>query len=75
VHKFANGSLRPIRRSRGRATFGFLSRYQQGATVPGGNTQINFHVAGSRGADKYGSSWFITQKRKVRILRRYVHQN
>jgi hypothetical protein len=30
----------------GKATFGFVSKYQHGATVPSGNTQFNFHVAG-----------------------------
>ena len=30
----------------GKATFGFVSKYQKGATVPTGNTQFNFKVAG-----------------------------
>jgi hypothetical protein len=30
----------------GRANFGFVSRYQNGATVPTGNTQFDFKVAG-----------------------------
>ena len=30
----------------GKATFGFVSRYQKGATVPTGNTQFQFHAAG-----------------------------
>jgi PKD repeat protein len=29
----------------GKATFGFVSKYQKGATVPTGNTQFNFHTA------------------------------
>jgi hypothetical protein len=29
----------------GRATFGFVSKYQHGAAVPTGNTQFTFHVA------------------------------
>jgi hypothetical protein len=29
----------------GKATFGFVSKYQKGATVPTGNTQFVFHVA------------------------------
>ncbi|HET6967076.1 MAG TPA: PKD domain-containing protein, partial [Ornithinibacter sp.] len=30
----------------GRASFGFVSRYQKGATAPSGETQFNFKVAG-----------------------------
>jgi hypothetical protein len=30
----------------GKATFGFVSKYQKGATVPTGNTEFIFHVAG-----------------------------
>jgi len=29
----------------GKATFGFVSRYKKGATVPTGNTEFQFHVA------------------------------
>jgi hypothetical protein len=29
----------------GKATFGFVSKYQQGASVPTGNTEFQFHVA------------------------------
>jgi probable HAF family extracellular repeat protein len=29
----------------GRATFGFVSKYQKGATVPTGNTEFQFHAA------------------------------
>ena len=28
-----------------KATFGFVSKYQKGATVPTGNTEFHFHVA------------------------------
>ncbi|GAP13339.1 predicted extracellular nuclease [Longilinea arvoryzae] len=30
----------------GKATFGFVSRYKKGATVPEGNTEFQFHAAG-----------------------------
>lgn len=30
----------------GKATFGFVSKYKKGATVPEGNTQFQFHAAG-----------------------------
>ena len=30
----------------GKATFGFVSRYKKGTTVPSGNTQFRFHAAG-----------------------------
>ena len=30
----------------GKATFGFVSKYQKGAKVPTGNTEFQFHVAG-----------------------------
>ena len=29
----------------GKATFGFVSKYQKGATAPTGQTQFQFHVA------------------------------
>src|SRR6267143_550230 len=29
----------------GKATFGFVSRYRRGATVPSGNLEFNFHIA------------------------------
>lgn len=29
----------------GKATFGFVSKYQKGATVPTGNTEFQFHIA------------------------------
>ena len=35
----ADGSLS------GKATFGFVSKYQKGATTPTGNTEFQFHVA------------------------------
>jgi alpha-tubulin suppressor-like RCC1 family protein len=30
----------------GKATFGFVSRYQKGATIPSGKTEFQFHAAG-----------------------------
>jgi hypothetical protein len=39
------GAYTPDPSLAGRATFGFVSKYQHGATVPTGNTQFNFHVA------------------------------
>jgi hypothetical protein len=32
--------------SEGKATFGFVSKYQKGATVPTGNTQFQYHAGG-----------------------------
>jgi hypothetical protein len=39
------GAYTPDPSLTGRATFGFVSKYQHGATVPTGNTQFTFHVA------------------------------
>jgi hypothetical protein len=40
------GAYAPDPTIAGKATFGFVSKYQKGATVPTGNTQFNFHAAG-----------------------------
>ena len=40
------GAYAPDPSLTGKATFGFVSKYQKGATVPTGNTQFKFHAAG-----------------------------
>jgi hypothetical protein len=40
------GAYAPDETLEGKATFGFVSKYQKGATVPTGNTEFIFHVAG-----------------------------
>ncbi len=40
------GAYLPDPELSGKATFGFVSRYQKGAQVPTGNTEFQFHVAG-----------------------------
>jgi hypothetical protein len=42
----------------GRATFGFVSRYQKGATVPTGNTQFQFQ-AGNLGFKSTSYDWLV----------------
>jgi hypothetical protein len=39
------GAYAPAPALTGKATFGFISKYQKGATVPTGNTEFQFHVA------------------------------
>jgi len=39
------GAYTPNPTLAGKATFGFVSKYQHGATAPTGNTQFTFHVA------------------------------
>ncbi|WP_185748813.1 PKD domain-containing protein [Humibacillus xanthopallidus] len=40
------GAFTPDASLAGKATFGFVSRYQKGATIPSGNTEFVFHAAG-----------------------------
>jgi PKD repeat protein len=40
------GAYTPDPTLTGKATFGFVSKYQKGASVPTGNTEFQFHVAG-----------------------------
>ncbi len=40
------GAYRPDPLLTGKATFGFVSRYKKGATIPTGNTEFQFHTAG-----------------------------
>jgi hypothetical protein len=40
------GAYRPDPSPTGRATFGFVSKYQKGATVPSGKTEFQFHAGG-----------------------------
>jgi PKD repeat protein len=39
------GAYTPDPSLTGKATFGFVSRYQKGATVPSGSTEFQFHIA------------------------------
>jgi hypothetical protein len=39
------GSYRPDQSLVGKATFGFVSKYKKGATIPEGETEFQFHVA------------------------------
>ncbi|MBI2852872.1 MAG: hypothetical protein HYX84_07215 [Chloroflexi bacterium] len=40
------GAYRPDQTLSGKATFGFVSKYQRGATTPIGQTEFQFHAAG-----------------------------
>ncbi len=40
------GAYTPDPNLTGKASFGFVARYQKGANVPSGNTQFQFHAAG-----------------------------
>jgi hypothetical protein len=40
------GAYKPDPTLTGKATFGFVSKYQKGASVPTGNTDFQFHAAG-----------------------------
>jgi hypothetical protein len=42
------GAYEADRSLTGKATFGFVSKYQKGQTVPSGNTEFQFHAAGMR---------------------------
>lgn len=39
------GAYTPVPSLTGKATFGFVSKYQKGASIPTGNTEFQFHVA------------------------------
>ena len=39
------GAYKPDETLSGQATFGFVSKYKKGASVPTGNTEFQFHVA------------------------------
>lgn len=45
----------------GKATFGFVSRYKKGATVPDGNTEFVFH-AGNLSFESTGYQWLIVNQ-------------
>jgi hypothetical protein len=40
------GAYKPDESLSGKATFGFVSKYQKGASVPTGNTEFQFHAGG-----------------------------
>lgn len=40
------GAYAPAPDATGKASFGFVSKYQKGASVPSGNTEFQFHAAG-----------------------------
>jgi PKD repeat protein len=50
----------------GKATFGFVSRYRRGATVPSGNLEFNFHVAGLQ-FHSTSHDWLVVSGSKVRF--------
>ena len=50
----------------GKASFGFVSKYKKGATVPDGNTEFQFHAAGMRFAsDTY--QWLVVAGSKAQF--------
>jgi hypothetical protein len=50
----------------GRATFGFVSKYRKGATIPDGNTEFQFHAAGLRfTSDAY--QWLVVSGSKAQF--------
>jgi len=52
----------------GKATFGFVSKYERGATVPTGNTQFTFHVA-SMNFNSTSYEWLVIAGAKAQIQR------
>ncbi|HEX9548489.1 MAG TPA: PKD domain-containing protein, partial [Acidimicrobiales bacterium] len=50
----------------GKATFGFVSRYQHGATTPSGNTEFNFRVAALH-FHSTSYDWLVVSGSKVRF--------
>jgi hypothetical protein len=48
----------------GKATFGFVSKYKKGATVPTGNTQINFN-AGNINFHSDNYDWLVIANHKA----------
>jgi len=42
----AAGAYKPDASLSGKATFGFVSKYKKGATIPEGNTEFQFHAGG-----------------------------
>jgi hypothetical protein len=49
----------------GKATFGFVSKYQKGASVPVGNTEFQFH-AGSLNFSSTSYDWLVVSQNGVR---------
>jgi len=50
----------------GKATFGFVSRYHKGATVPSGNLEFNFRIADLR-FHSTSHDWLVVSGSKVRF--------
>lgn len=50
----------------GKATFGFVSRYRKGATVPSGNLEFNFHIADLQ-FHSTSHDWLVVSGSKVRF--------
>jgi PKD repeat protein len=50
----------------GKATFGFVSRYHKGATVPSGNLAFNFRIAGLQ-FHSTSHDWLVVSGSKVRF--------
>lgn len=55
------GAYKPDETLSGKATFGFVSKYKKGATVPIGNTEFQFHAAGMNfHSDTY--AWLVVNQ-------------
>jgi PKD repeat protein len=59
------GAYRPDPSLTGKATFGFNSKYNKGATVPTGQTQFDFH-AGGLGFHSESYEWLVISGAKAR---------
>lgn len=54
------GAYIPDQSLAGKASFGFVAKYQKGLTVPTGNTEFQFHTAGLNfKSTSYG--WLVVQ--------------
>jgi hypothetical protein len=55
------GAYKPDASLTGKATFGFVSKYKKGATVPTGNTAFEFDVAGMEFASQ-SYEWLVVNQ-------------
>ena len=58
------GAYVPDPTASGKATFGFVSKYQKGATVPSGNTEFQFH-AGNLNFKSTSFDWLVIAGKKA----------